>query len=90
MPQRSILGPRFFNIFINDLFLFTSRTEICNYADDNTLYAYNKNVKNILTDLSNDFEKLSEWFYMVLNPDKCHFMTLCFTNSQSDFLTKMS
>ena len=35
--QGSILGPRFFNIFINDLFLSTDKSTIYNYADDNIL-----------------------------------------------------
>ena len=36
-PQILILGPLFFNIFINRLFLFANKSEISNYVDDNTL-----------------------------------------------------
>ena len=88
VPQGSILGPLFFNIFINDLFLFANKSEICNYADDNTLYSANKNINQIISNLSNDFETLTKWFYdnyMVLNPDKCHFMTLGFQDQNFDF-----
>ena len=35
--QGSILGPLFFNIFINDLFLSTDKSTLYNYADDNIL-----------------------------------------------------
>ena len=74
VPQGSILRPLFFNIFINVLFLFTNKSEICNYANDNTLYSANKNISQIISGISNDFETLTKWFYdnYVLNLDKCH------------------
>ena len=37
IPQGSILG-LLFNIFINDIFFFVEKSEICNFADDNTVY----------------------------------------------------
>ena len=36
----SILGPLLFNIFINDIFMIIEQPDICNFADDNTLYSW--------------------------------------------------
>ena len=36
--QSSILGSILFNLFINDLIFFIQETEICNSADDTTIY----------------------------------------------------
>ena len=43
IQQGSILGLLLFNIFINDLFLRQIKSEICNFAGDNTLYSCDKN-----------------------------------------------
>ena len=43
----SIVGPLLFNIFLNDIFLFISKCQLCTYADDNTLYKLGKNIQKI-------------------------------------------
>ena len=35
IPQGLILGLLLFNIFINDIFFFVEKSEICNFANDN-------------------------------------------------------
>ena len=77
VPQGSVLGPLLFNIYLNDLFLFLEETEVCNYADDTTIYTCGPNVENVLAKLENDALVISEWFpnnRMKLNEDKCHLM----------------
>ena len=78
VPQGSVLGPLLFNIYLNDLFMFLEETDICNYADDTTIYACGPNIENVIMHLENDALRITEWFpnnFMKLNEDKCHLMS---------------
>ena len=77
VAQGSVLGPLLFNIFLNDLFLFLTKTDLCNFADDNTLYACDSSLKNVLLRLQKDTKIDVEWFSnnsMVASPDKFQLM----------------
>ena len=73
VPQGSVLGPLLFKILINDLFLMRLDSEICNFADDNTIYSCGLDLHEIVTNLESDLRKLLKWFTnnrMVANPKK--------------------
>ena len=77
-PQGSISGPLLFNVFINDIFIFIEKSELSNFADDNTIYNCGEDF-NILENLKHDMKILLKWFRinsLQANPGKFQFMIL--------------
>ena len=77
VPQGSIDRRRLFNLFINDLVLFLSKTFLSNYADGNNLYSIGKELNIIKEKLR--IKVVTDWFfenYMSLNPTKYPYIFL--------------
>ena len=88
VPQGSILALLLFNIFIHDIFLFAKNSTLCNYADNNIQFSCGKTFDQVINNLQTDFRTFKVWFYdnfLVLNPQKCHFVTLRNGNNLFDF-----
>ena len=76
MPQGSILGPL---LLINDIFFFVEKSEICNFADDNTVYSCGKDSSKIKENLMFTMKNILKWFRLnsfKANPRKFQFMIL--------------
>ena len=52
--EDSILGPLLFNIFIKDIFWSDICSKICNFADDNTIFAPGSKFEGIIDRLNED------------------------------------
>ncbi len=78
--QGSLIAPKAFNIFINDLLIVLSKLYIPgNYADDNTVCVIHKDLHTMVSGLKKASETAIEWFdhnLMKANPNKFNFMVL--------------
>ena len=86
VPQGSVLGPVFFNIFINDIFCAIEAFEIHNFADDNIIYALSHNAESMIAKLETDIYNTLKGFdsnSMVANPSKFQAMFLGLNKNQN-------
>ena len=59
------------------MFFLIETTEVCNFSDDTTFYACDKDLNNLITTLQHDSFLAIEWFENDLlkrNDDKCHLL----------------
>ena len=88
--QGSVLEPLFFNIFINDLILEVEESEICNFADDTTIYASGNNFERVILSLEKDLSSPLNWFRvnpMAPNPGNFQVMFLGMRESNLNSLS---
>ena len=71
-PKGLIIGPILSNIFINELFLWLTKSDLRNFTDNNTITVTCKNLNNLLRTLEVESESAGDWFRnnnMIANSD---------------------
>ena len=79
VPQGLVLGPLLFNVFINNLIGFIKKSSLYNFAGDNTITAFEKDIALLKETLQNEAEIAIQWFkdnFMIVNPGKFQAMVI--------------
>ena len=79
VQQGSLVGPPFFNIFVNDVNYSAGFSSLRPYADDTTQYVSHECPALLESILNQDIRKLTIWFsanYLQVNTTKTQSMTL--------------
>lgn len=77
VPQGSILGPLFFNIFINDIFYLKLYGKIQLYADDMAIVYNNANLNRLFQEMQMDLDLINLWLsnnLLKINAEKTNYI----------------
>ena len=76
VPQGSILGPKLFILYINDICNVTKLLHFVIFADDTNIFCSDDNIEQLCKRVSNELNKLNIWFAvnkLSLNVSKTNF-----------------
>ena len=92
-PQRFILGPILFNLFINNSLATLKMSEFYNITDDNTISTASENMSSLMQTFEKESETEVEWSKqnkMIVNPDKFQAMLLEKRNENNKLCLKIN
>lgn len=85
VPQGSVLGPKLFNLYINDLCEVSKSLQSVLFADDTNFFCSGEDLKTLAVCVETEMVNLKKWFdenKLSLNLNKTKFMV--FTNKRKD------
>ena len=72
-----MLRPFLFNLFMNDFLYEIQHSQVCNFADDNTVYACGQNLESVTSNIKSNMKAAISWYQnndIVANPEKFQLM----------------
>ena len=77
VPQGSVLGPKFFILYINDICQVSKLLSMVLFDDDTNIFCSGKNLETLQVQINEELRKLKLWFdcnKLSLNVSKTNFM----------------